>query len=98
MDDMRAVTWKLSKECDIYMFQVTTSSKRTLNRALKELGGTPAGRGYDPKNDNIIAILQREFKDKQSLLEFAKGLSFSLIEVSLRTGKERVINVKRHKR
>ena len=97
MDELRAVIWKLSKECDMYMFQVTTSSKRALNKALKELGGTRAGGGYDPKNDSTIAILQREFKDKGTLLEFARGLSFNLIEVSQRTGKEKVINVKRRK-
>jgi hypothetical protein len=98
-DKLRAVTWKLSKECDIYMFQVTTSSKRALNKVLKELGGVPAGQGYDPKSECMIAILQREFTDKKSLLEFAKGLSFNLIEVSQRTGKEKVINnVKRNKK
>ena len=71
--------------------------ERALNKALKELGGTRAGGGYDPKNDSTIAILQREFKDKGTLLEFARGLSFNLIEVSQRTGKEKVINVKRRK-
>jgi hypothetical protein len=98
MGNLRAVTWKLSKECDIYMFQVTTSSKRALNKALKELGGMHTGQGYDPETDCTIAILQREFADKKSLLEFANGLSFSLTEVSQRTGKEKIINVKRNKK
>jgi hypothetical protein len=96
MAEIKAVTWKVSKESDTYVFQLASDSQRLLKRAIKEVGGKESGNGYDSTHNKKIVLLQRDFKDKESLKEFANGLSFSLSEIS-KTGKERIINAKRKK-
>ena len=96
MAEIKAVMWKVSKESDTYVFQIASDSKRLLNRAIKEVGGKESGTGFGTNRKRSIVILQRDFKDKESLKEFADGLSFNLLEIS-KTGKERIINAKRKK-
>tara|TARA_B100000214_G_scaffold375569_1_gene362757 strand:+ start:7014 stop:7310 length:297 start_codon:yes stop_codon:yes gene_type:complete len=97
MAEIEAVMWKVSKESDTYVFQLTSGSQRLLKKAIKEVGGRESGNGYDALRNKKIVLLQRDFEDKESLKEFANGLSFNLSEIS-KTGKERIINAKRKKK
>jgi hypothetical protein len=98
MADFKAVMWRVSKECDTYVFQLASGNRRLLKKAIKEIGGRESGNGYDPTHDRRIVLLQRDFESKELLKDFVNGLSFSLAEVSQRTGKERIINAKRKKK
>ena len=91
---LKAVVWRKDKETLSYIFQI--SGKPTaINRACREIGGLSTGEGYNHRTKHKILLLVREFASKREWLKFVKSLSFELIEISSKTGKERILNERR---
>ena len=91
LENLKAVTWKKEEESLVYIFQITGKSK-VLSHAADEIRGRKSGEGYNPKTKEDILLLERGFESKKEWLSFVNGLTFKLSEISLRTGKERIIN------
>ena len=90
-DSFKAVAWKKEKDKLSYTFQLS-GKNRMLTHAVKEIAGKMSGKGFNPKTNQKILIIEKSFTSKEEWVRFVKSLTFRLSEISLRTGKERIIN------
>ena len=93
--DANLVGWmyrKLDDESCIYRIQLSTSSKRLVNKVSKQIGGKIVGEGYGSKGKQTVLIFEKIFKDQKDWITFAKGLEFNVTEYNNRTGKYKEIS------
>lgn len=71
-DDLSVKCWlQLSQKDElIYLFQVETSSKRRLNKAISTLDGCVTANGFDPGKGKLIVITRKVFSSRKDFEKF----------------------------
>ena len=82
---MRAIIWKVSSKNEKpfrYRLQFDkVPNKRAENKILKTLSGwSEAGYGYNKESKETTLLFIRSFKDKESMLEWARAFPYELHE------------------
>lgn len=86
-----AVIWPeeiSEEETSTYKIQISNIPKKSKNKILKEMREwQQTGDGHNFKNDKLIFLFRKEFKDQKAMLEWVSSVSYPVCRVN-RSGVE----------